>query len=127
MKIFVSLLGVGALCALSLLSGCSNKTNSQVADSKGSELSQAIRNYAGDIQSAIEWHFKIQPSFKGKICNLRINLAPDGRLLAVTAEDGDPTLCSDAVKAVKLAKFPKPPSNEVYQIFKNTIIAVRPD
>lgn len=66
MKIFVSLLGVGALCALSLLSGCSNKTNSQVADSKGTELSQSIRNYAGDIQSAIEWHFKYNPASKGK-------------------------------------------------------------
>ena len=128
MKLFVSFLGAGALCALLLLSGCANKVNSQVTTpTKGPELNKAIRDYASDIQSAIEWHFETQPSFKGKICDLRIKLAHDGRLLGVIAEGGDPELCAKAIEAVKLAKFPKPPSNEVYQVFKNTPINIRPD
>ncbi|WP_193765038.1 cell envelope integrity protein TolA [Hafnia paralvei] len=124
MKSLAALLWASALCSVFLLTGCSSQAKSQSASSR---IDKSVSAYAGDIQSEIERHFRTQPSFKGKICDLRIKLAQDGLLLGVIAEGGDPELCAEAMEAVKLAKFPKPPSNEVYQIFKNTPINVRPD
>ncbi|MGQ7172078.1 cell envelope integrity protein TolA, partial [Escherichia sp. R-CC3] len=66
-------------------------------------------NYAGQIKSAIESKFYDASSYAGKTCTLRIKLAPDGMLLDIKPEGGDPALCQAALAAAKLAKIPKPP------------------
>ena len=78
-----------------------------------------INNYAGQIKSAIESKFYDASSYAGKTCTLRIKLAPDGMLLDIKPEGGDPALCQAALAAAKLAKIPKPPSQAVYEVFKN--------
>lgn len=40
-------------------------------------------------------------------------------LLDIKPEGGDPALCQAALAAAKLAKIPKPPSQAVYEVFKN--------
>lgn len=57
---------------------------------------------------------------------LRIKLAPDGMLLDIKPEGGDPALCQAALAAAKLAKIPKPPSQAVYEVFKNAPLDFKP-
>ncbi|EIR10076.1 protein TolA [Yersinia pestis PY-45] len=57
---------------------------------------------------------------------MRIKLAPDGLLIDVKAEGGDPALCQAAIAAAKQAKIPKPPSTDVYEQFKNAPLVFKP-
>jgi len=57
---------------------------------------------------------------------LRVKLAPDGLLLDIKSEGGDPALCQAAVAAARLAKIPKPPSQDVYEVFKNAPLDFKP-
>jgi len=47
-------------------------------------------------------------------------------LISVTPEGGDPALCQAAVTAAKQARIPKPPSQEVYEVFKNAPMRFKP-
>jgi colicin import membrane protein len=58
---------------------------------------------------------------------LRIKLAPDGRVIDVMAEGGDPALCKAAVVAAKQARIPKPPSQELYDMFKDASLVFKPE
>ncbi|EIR80982.1 protein TolA [Yersinia pestis PY-32] len=53
-------------------------------------------------------------------------MAPDGLLIDVKAEGGDPALCQAAIAAAKQAKIPKPPSTDVYEQFKNAPLVFKP-
>ena len=94
----------------------------KTAPEPGAEASQ----YAAQIRSAIQSHFPDVGSYAGKRCALRIMLAPDGMLLEVRAEEGDPDLCRAAIKAAAKARFPKSPSPAVYDALKNPIVEFRP-
>ena len=58
-----------------------------------------INGYAAQIKSAIESRFYDASSYTGKTCTLRIKLAPDGMLLDIKSEGGDPALCTAALAA----------------------------
>ncbi len=81
-------------------------------NTKNSASGADINNYAGQIKSAIESKFYDASSYAGKTCTLRIKLAPDGLLLNIQSEGGDPALCQAALAAARQAKFPKPPSRQ---------------
>ncbi len=107
------------------------KGNTASAAGKGNNKSNGasgadISNYAGQIKSAIESKFYNDPSFAGKTCTLRVKLAPDGLLLDIKSEGGDPALCQAAIAAARLAKIPKPPSQDVYEVFKNAPLDFKP-
>ncbi len=85
-----------------------------------------ITKYAGQIKTAIETQFCNPSEYAGKKCTLRIKMAPDGLLLGVKTEGGDPELCRSALEAVKKAEFPRPPSPEVYEVFKNAPLDFQP-
>jgi colicin import membrane protein len=44
----------------------------------------------------------------------------------VKSEGGDPALCQAAIAAAKQARIPKPPSQAVYEVFKNAPMRFRP-
>ncbi|WP_420022172.1 cell envelope integrity protein TolA [Candidatus Blochmanniella camponoti] len=85
-----------------------------------------INIYKRMISESIQKKFYNFSHYVGKQCNLRIKLAPDGTLLSVTAISGDYDLCQAAIIAAKLAKIPKPPNSDIYEIFKNTILNFSP-
>ncbi|ERT11986.1 cell envelope integrity protein TolA [Photorhabdus temperata] len=85
-----------------------------------------INNYLGQIQIAIQNKFYDPSMYRGRMCTLRIKLAPDGLLIDIKPEGGDQALCQAAVAAAKQAKIPKPPSKEVYEVFKNAPIDFKP-
>ncbi|MDN6115082.1 MAG: cell envelope integrity protein TolA, partial [Enterobacterales bacterium] len=115
--------GAAGAAGTSGKAGAAGKGNSKTSGASGADIS----NYAGQIQAAIESKFHTDPSFSGKVCNLRIKLASDGMLLSVTSEGGDPALCQAAVAAARMAKYPKPPSDAIYQIFKNAPVDFKPN
>lgn len=86
-----------------------------------------LDQFKSQIHNAISNKF-INPNklYSGKNCVLKITIAPDGLLIKVTAEGGDPTLCREAVSATNLAKFPKPKNDQLYQQVKEMTIDFRP-
>lgn len=85
-----------------------------------------INGYLGQITAAIQSRFYDPDLYKGRTCDLRIKLAPKGGLISVVAEGGDSALCQAAIAAAKQAKIPKPPSDDVYQVFKNASLVFKP-
>ncbi len=56
---------------------------------------------------------------RAKTCTLRVNPAQDGTLLSVKSEGGDPAFCQQMLAATnRMTKFPKPPSQAIYETFK---------
>uniref|UniRef100_UPI0027B97567 cell envelope integrity TolA C-terminal domain-containing protein n=2 Tax=Enterobacterales TaxID=91347 RepID=UPI0027B97567 len=53
-------------------------------------------------------------------------LNTDGTLANITSEGGDPALCTAALAAARQARFPKPPSEAVYEVFKNAPLDFKP-
>jgi len=85
-----------------------------------------INGYLGQITAAIQSRFYDADLYKGRTCDLRIKLAPEGGLISVVAEGDDSALCQAAIAAAKQAKIPKPPSDDVYQVFKNASLVFKP-
>lgn len=85
-----------------------------------------IDAYKAQVSRAISDKFYDSSSYSGRTCDLRIKLAPDGLLISVTAVGGDPALCQAAVSAAKLATIPRPPSPQVYEVFKNATLGFSP-
>lgn len=85
-----------------------------------------VDGYMSQVQAALMKNFFDAQLYKGKTCTLRIKMAPDGMLISVQAEGGDPALCQVALAAAKQAKLPKPPSTAIYEKFKNAPIDFKP-
>lgn len=85
-----------------------------------------VNTYIAQVRAAIQSHFQNVDTYAGKECSLRIKLAPNGMLIDVKAEGGDPVLCHAAIVAIANASFPKPPSPAVYRVVKNTALEFRP-
>ncbi|WPM83869.1 cell envelope integrity protein TolA [Apirhabdus apintestini] len=96
-------------------SGAAGQGNAKNNGASGAE----INSYAAQIKSAIESKFYDSSSYAGKTCTLRIKLAPDGLLLNIQSEGGDAALCQAALAAARQAHMPKPPTQAIYEIFKN--------
>lgn len=90
----------------------SSKPNSsgKTASRKGVSDGE-LNKYQSLVKNAISNKF-INPNklYSGKVCYLKIQIAPDGLLLDVVAQGGDPALCREAISATKLAIIPKPSS-----------------
>ncbi|MBH3069397.1 cell envelope integrity protein TolA [Serratia marcescens] len=83
-------------------------------------------HYMAQVQAEIQRHFKDAEAYSGKRCTLRIKLAPDGLLISVRAEQGEPQLCQAAIKAIVNARLPKPPTAAVYEAVNNGTLEFRP-
>lgn len=94
---------------------------------KTGALGTEINSYLDKITIAIQNHFYDAYMYRGKSCDLRIKLAHDGLLIDIKSEGGNPALCRAAVIAAKHARIPKPPSEAVYEVFKNTPIHFKPE
>ncbi|WP_115765502.1 cell envelope integrity protein TolA, partial [Pantoea agglomerans] len=102
--------------------GAAGQGNQKKAGASGAE----INSYMGQVVSAIQSRFYDADLYRGKTCDLRIKLAPDGLLIDVKSEGGDPALCQAAIAAAKQARIPKPPSQAVYEVFKNAPMRFKP-
>lgn len=96
--------------------------NSKQSGATGTE----INGYLAQVRQAISNKFYDASNYSGKTCILRIKLAPDGMLISVSSDGGDPALCQAAVSAAKLAALPRPPSPKVYEAVKNATLEFKP-
>lgn len=93
--------------------------DSGTSGANGGASGADISAYASQIRNAIQSRLYGADLYAGKSCVLHIKLAPDGLLLDVTEEGGDPALCQAALTAAKTARIPKPPSTAVYEKVKD--------
>ncbi len=96
--------------------------NSKLSSATGSE----INGYLAQVRQAISNKFYDASNYSRKTCILRIKLAPDGMLISVSSDGGDPALCQAAVSAAKLAAIPRPPSPKGYEAVKNATLDFKP-
>ncbi|MDU4664190.1 MAG: cell envelope integrity protein TolA, partial [Enterobacter hormaechei] len=85
-----------------------------------------INDYKNQIAAAIASRLNDKSLYTGKTCRLHIKLATDGMVLSVESEGGDEALCQAALVAVNQAKLPKPPSQAVYEVFKDASLNFKP-
>ncbi|MGL9773322.1 MAG: cell envelope integrity protein TolA [Sodalis sp. (in: enterobacteria)] len=106
------------------------KSGGAPAGTGNSKLSVAtgleINGYLAQVRQAISNKFYDSSNYSGKTCILRIKLAPDGMLISLSSDGGDPALCQAAVSAAKLAAIPRPPSPKVYEAVKNATLDFKP-
>ncbi|WP_170143345.1 cell envelope integrity protein TolA [Orbus hercynius] len=105
-----------------LLGGLTSSVPKSQQGVSNGELDQ----FKSQIHNAISNKFINPKLYNGKNCVLKIQLASDGFLINVTAQEGDGALCREAISATKLAKFPKPKNDEIYQKVKNLTIDFSP-
>ena len=85
-----------------------------------------LDKYKSLVQNAISNKFINPPNaYRGKTCELQIQIAPDGLLLNVISKGGNAELCREALAATKLAVIPKPNSN-LYNEVKTMNIEFQP-
>lgn len=105
-----------------ILGGLTSKAPKSDSGASSAEINQ----FQQLVMNAISNKFINPNLYKGKNCILKIQLAADGLLLNVSSGDGDPALCREAISATKLAVFPKPKNNQIYQAVKNLEINFKP-
>lgn len=114
-----------------ILGGLTSNSNAPKTPSGGGSPPKGVPSgdldkYKTLVSNAITNKFINPKLYSGQNCVLKIQLAPDGLLLSVSAAEGDPALCREAVSATKLAVFPRPSSERLYQEVKNLTIDFRP-
>ncbi len=121
------------------LTGCAKSTAPSQTDPVNKEVDDLFANlgnpkapgkekehYIAQLQAAIQSHLKDAEAYSGKRCTLSIKLAPDGLLISIRADQGDPELCQAAIKAIVNARLPKPPTAAVYEAVKSSVLEFRP-
>ncbi|MEL5595969.1 MULTISPECIES: cell envelope integrity protein TolA [Serratia] len=129
---------LAAMLALAL-TGCAKSTAPSQTDPVNKEVDDLFANlgnpkapgkekehYIAQLQAAIQSHLKDAEAYSGKRCTLSIKLAPDGMLISIRAEQGEPELCQAAIKAIANARLPKPPTAAVYEAVKSSTLEFRP-
>ncbi|MDO4698668.1 MAG: cell envelope integrity protein TolA, partial [Pasteurellaceae bacterium] len=79
--------------------------------------------YGQRIKRLIQSKYRVDPSFTGKACEVRIILSRDGTITNYQVLKGDKIVCDAAVSAiVATRKVPPAPSDAVYQRYKSPIL-----
>ncbi|CAI0881428.1 protein TolA [Serratia sp. OLHL2] len=129
---------LAAMLALAL-TGCAKSTAPSQTDPANKEVDDLFANlgnpkapgkeelhYLSQVQAEIQRHFKDAEAYSGRSCTLSIKLAPDGLLISIRADQGDPELCQAAMKAIADSRFPKPPTAEAHNAFQIITLELRP-
>lgn len=83
---------------------------SGVTIASGSADSAPVGNFVRAVAGEVKTNMHDYQQFEGKACALRMHLMPDGQLLDVKSEGGDPALCEATIAAVKASKLPAVPA-----------------
>ncbi|MBY6247455.1 cell envelope integrity protein TolA [Citrobacter werkmanii] len=82
-------------------------------------INKELTAYATQLREAVQREMKSPENFAGKRCVLQINMQRHGQIDNVQAQGGDPELCEATINAVKNAKIPAAPNDEIYSRTKN--------
>lgn len=113
------ILKLAAFAVIVLATGCAPEHHITRAESmKVTVRGNSVMSYAKAIREAIKNEMPLA-NFTGMRCTVRMQLARDGMVIRAHSEGGDAYLCTAALTAVRVAKIPPAPSDEVYLAFKN--------
>ncbi|MDG6266682.1 cell envelope integrity protein TolA, partial [Glaesserella parasuis] len=108
--------------------GTSNGGNKNSAGSQGSGGTKGLGQganvdgnaYGQRIKKLIQSKYRVDPSFAGKQCDVKIFLERDGTITNYQVVSGDKAVCDAAVSAiVATRKVPPAPSDAVYQQYRS--------
>lgn len=83
-----------------------------------------INQYSNQIQHEIGSLINTT-KYKGKQCDIRLNMDRQGYVRSTAIEGGDADLCADVQKILSISDLPKPPNEAIYNIFKNARLNLR--
>ncbi|WP_068545333.1 cell envelope integrity protein TolA [Thalassotalea crassostreae] len=87
---------------------------------RSQQVMSEVDKYSALIKQAIQRNFIDDPSYAGKHCQLKINLAASGFVIDVKSAGGDQFVCREAIKAVnKTGTLPVSEDPEVFKKLKN--------
>ena len=79
--------------------------------------------YAALIKKEIQRRYVVEASLRGKVCNVKLQLARDGTITGYQRVSGPDDICTAALSAIaRTKKVPAPPSDAVYEKYKSSII-----
>lgn len=132
------------VCTLSLLlSACAGRASAPDSseDAKiAAEVDKMLRDYQtgsdtspqanasrylARIQAAIFANIDQPASWQGQTCSVRFTLQRDGTVQDPAIENGDRAFCAQVLSALKVAKIPPAPDEEIYQTFSHVVVDVK--
>ena len=105
--------------------GSANKQGSQ---GSGAALGAGDGGKTGDqygalIKKEIQRRYVVDANLRGKVCDVRLQLARDGTITGYQRVSGPDDICTAALTAIaRTKKVPAPPSDAVYEKYKSSII-----
>lgn len=108
--------------------GSSKGGNKNLSGSQGSGGTRGLGQganvdgsaYGQRIKKLIQSKYRVDPSFAGKQCDVRVSLSRDGTITHYDVVGGDKAVCDAAVSAIMATKkVPPAPSDAVYNMFKS--------
>ncbi|BAC24559.1 tolA [Wigglesworthia glossinidia endosymbiont of Glossina brevipalpis] len=101
--------------------------NKKINDFKEKKLSHEVENYKSIIQQAIKNKLYDYTTFKGKTCEINIEIYSNGSIKSIYMINGSEELCHAAISSAKSAKIPPPPNITVYEIVKKIKLKFNPE
>lgn len=93
------------------------------AKSVGDGMGTEDRGYENLIKKKLARFYRVEESFRGRECRVKLFLERDGRITNYQVVSGPEDICRAAVSAVVSAKdVPRAPSDETYSKYKSPII-----
>ncbi|HBO37739.1 MAG TPA: cell envelope integrity protein TolA, partial [Pasteurellaceae bacterium] len=79
--------------------------------------------YGALIKREIQRRYVVEASLRGKVCDIRLQLARDGTITGYQRVSGPDDICTAALSAIaRTKKVPAPPNDAVYSKYKSSII-----
>lgn len=86
-----------------------------------------LHSYIVGINYAITTQLFDADTYAGKTCDVRLDLDEKGQLTGLHVLTGDPSLCTAASHAVRNAKLPAPPSQEINKMLTHPVLHFAPE
>lgn len=83
---------------------------------KAKSKATTTQEWFSDAVMRVQSKFYDADLYRGRNCDLVMNLDDDGNVLSVNSKGGDPMLCHAAIAAVKKASFSPLPENTPHEI-----------
>lgn len=86
-----------------------------------------LHSYIVGVNYAITTQLFDADTYAGKTCDVRLDLDEKGQLTGLHVLTGDPSLCTAASDAVRNAKLPVPPSQEINKMLTHPVLRFAPE
>lgn len=111
-----------------LLSGCAATKHPRThVNVPPPPLVTDFHSYIAGINYAITTQLFDADTYAGKTCDVRLDLDEKGQLTGFHVLTGDLGLCTAASDAIRNAKLPAPPSQEIHKMLTHPVLHFAPE